>query len=164
MPAARRASCVNSLQPMGAAILRAQWIHIQNYMSASVTQRTTIPFLEGNVRHSTPTPLNPHGLNLRTDTGWSAARRESRQLSHVRASVGVFRPRERTSGFILRFAFGEPEDKKVSASVSLCKHEPPCAHGRTRRPKYTQKHTQTQARHHEAPRSPHNEAYLSLLW
>lgn len=138
MPAARRASCVNSSQPMGATILRAQWIHIQNYTSASVTQRTTIPFLEGNVRHSTPTPLNPHGLNLRADTGWSAARRESRQLSHSYVSFGAFpRPSSVRGELILRSTFGELEDKKVSSSVSLCKHKTSCAHGRTRRPKYT---------------------------
>lgn len=102
---------------------------------------------------------NPHGLNLRVDTGWSAARRESRRLSCIQASVCVFRfhfavrPRraggdkgERLRQFVQTRA--PPGAPRAHAPTQI-RHRNTCA---------------TQARQREAPTSPHNEAYLSLLW
>lgn len=78
----------------------------------------------------TNTLKDPHGLNLRADTGWSAVQRESRRLARIKAPVGVFQ-------FILQFTSGELEVTEVIASVSLYKQETPrVQHGRTRRPKY----------------------------
>lgn len=132
----------------------------KNDVSASVTQHHYSPILGGKCSPLHTNALkNPHGLNLRSDTVLvSCTKAKQATLAHP----GIRRRFPIHFAVRLRRAGGAT---KVSASVSLCKHEPPprVHHGRTRRPKYVMKtHVQGRPGIVRPPRPPSQPGLLKF--